>query len=274
MKRFVFSFFIFAALLSLFVSCSFSQNDNEEKIVIIETTLGNIKVKLSNETPLHRDNFIKLVKDDYYDGLLFHRVIDDFMIQSGDPATGKTPSTDQISNHGPGYTIPAEFNPSLFHKKGALAAAREGDKVNPDKRSSGSQFYIVQGKTFTDKELDSIEKRITDQQKQSLFFKYINEEKAMDNEESIDYAKIQQAATLRLHEEMKNTQLFSIKPEHRDIYTTLGGTPHLDGSYTVFGEVIEGIDVIDKIASVKTADNDKPVNDVYIIKMKLFRTWF
>jgi cyclophilin family peptidyl-prolyl cis-trans isomerase len=212
MKRFVFAFLIFLTILFFSSSCSFSHNGSKEKIIIIETTLGTIRIKLYNETPLHRDNFIKLVKEGYYNGQLFHRVINDFMIQAGDPATRTNSSPEEKENHGPGYTIPAEFNPSLFHKKGVIAAAREGDNVNPEKKSSGSQFYIVQGKIFTGVELDQIEKRINDQNKQTLFFKYINEEKekAFANEEVIDYAKIQQVATLRLQKDIKNLPVFSI----------------------------------------------------------------
>lgn len=276
MKRFVFALFTFTALLILPVACIFSDNEQKEKKVIIETSMGKIKVKLYNNTPLHRDNFLDLVKNDFYDGLLFHRVINDFMIQTGDPATGNNPSSSETENHGPGYTISSEFDSTLFHKKGALAAAREGDNVNPDKRSSGSQFYIVQGKPFTVDELDDLEKKINNQKKQNLFFKYINEEKerAMDKGENIDYGKIQKAATLRLHKELKNTSLFSISEKHRKIYKSIGGTPHLDGSYTVFGEVIEGLEVIDKIAAVETNEKDKPVKDVYIIKMRIARDWF
>jgi len=276
MKRFIFPFLIFFSIFFLSASCSFSFNGLKEKIIIIETTLGTIKVKLYNETPLHRDNFIKLVKDGYYNGQLFHRVINNFMIQAGDPATRTNSTPEEKKNNGPGYTIPSEFNPSLFHKKGVIAAAREGDNVNPEKKSSGSQFYIVHGKIFSDAELDQIEKRINDQNKQALFFKYINEEKekAIANDELIDYAKIQQTATLSLQKEINNLPTFSIPPDQRSVYKSLGGTPHLDGSYTVFGEVIEGIEIIDKIAGVKTSDSDKPLSDVYITKMRLSRSWF
>jgi len=276
MKRFVFAFLIFSAILFLSTFCSSSINGSKENIIIIETTFGTIKVKLYNETPLHRDNFIKLVKDGYYNGQLFHRVINNFMIQAGDPATRTNSTPEEKKNNGPGYTIPPEFNPSLFHKKGVVAAAREGDNVNPGKRSSGSQFYIVQGKVFSDAELDQVEKRINDQNKQALFFKYINEEKekAIANEDVIDYAKIQQTATLLLQKDIKNLPVFSIPPEQRAVYKSIGGTPHLDGSYTVFGEVVEGIEIIDKIAGVKTSDSNKPLTGVYINKMKLSRSLF
>lgn len=187
-----------------------------DRIVEIITNYGKIQVKLYNNTPLHRDNFIKLVTDGYYNGTLFHRVINNFMIQGGDPDS-KNASTGQILGQGgPGYTIPAEFIKENYHKKGALAAARMGDNVNPQKASSGSQFYIVQGKTYGDLELNQLEMRMG----------------------------------------------IKFTAEQRNSYKNIGGTPHLDGAYTVFGEVISGMDVIDAIASVKTGNADRPVNDI------------
>lgn len=184
--------------------------------VIIKTSYGDIKIRLYDETPLHRDNFIKLVKEGYYNDLLFHRVINSFMIQGGDPNSRNAQPGQQLGMGGPGYTIPAEIDTNLIHKKGVLSAARMGDNVNPKRESSGSQFYIVQGKTYNDNELDMMESR--------MGRKYT--------------------------------------PEQRQTYKTIGGTPHLDGSYTVFGEVIEGLDVVDKIAAVKTLPGDRPQVDV------------
>ena len=192
--------------------------------------MGDITVRLSDSTPLHRDNFLKLVKKGFYDSILFHRVINNFMIQAGDPDSKTAPAGKPLGGGGPGYTIPAEFRPSLIHKKGALAAARQGDEVNPAKASSGSQFYIAQGKKFTDSGLDSLE-------------------------------------IFRLGGR-------KIPTEQREVYKTIGGTPHLDQGYTVFGEVVKGIEVIDKIASVpasKGADRDRPLEDVKIIKAKLVK---
>lgn len=185
----------------------------------IETTLGNIRVKLFENTPLHKENFEKLVAEQFYDSVLFHRIIPQFMIQTGNGATklGKNPSGDGDL----GYTIPAEFVPGNFHKKGALAAARTGDQVNPEKRSSCSQFYIVQGRTFSDEELNGIE-----------------------NQMHLTYSETQ-----------------------RDVYKTLGGAPFLDGNYTVFGEVTEGLEVVDKIASVPTGRGDFPLADVRILRI-------
>lgn len=203
-----------------------------QKMVKIETTLGTIKVKLYDETPLHRDNFLKLVKDEFYEGVLFHRVIKDFMIQAGDPESKTADSTARLGAGGLGYTVPAEIDfPKFYHKRGALAAARQGDMVNPEKKSSSCQFYIVQGQTFTDAQLDQMEMRLTYQ--------------------------------LRMKEPFKYTE------EQRTVYKTFGGTPHLDGQYTVFGEVVEGFDVLQKISEVKTSRGDRPVEDIRILKVKL-----
>ena len=203
---------------------------DRKRDVLIQTNYGDMVVRLSNETPLHRDNFLKLVKSGFYDSILFHRVINNFMIQAGDPNSKRAEKGQPLGNGGPGYTIPAEFRPDLFHKKGVIAAARMGDNVNPQKASSGSQFYIVQGKIFTDAGLDSTE-------------------------------------TFRLNGR-------KIPKEQREVYKTIGGTPHLDQNYTVFGEVVKGLDVVDKIAAVATsklADRDRPLEDVRIIKARLIK---
>lgn len=194
--------------------------------ILLQTTMGDIVVRLSDSTPLHRDNFLKLVKVGYYDSVLFHRVIKDFMIQGGDPDSKNAPSGQPLGNGGPAYTIPAEFRQTLFHKKGVIAAARDN---NPEKASSGSQFYIVQGKKFTEADLENME---------------------------------------------NNRLKRKIPTEQREVYKTLGGTPHLDQNYTVFGEVVKGLEVVDKIASVETskaADRDRPLQDVRIIKAKLVK---
>ncbi|GAB3413766.1 peptidylprolyl isomerase [Niabella aquatica] len=228
MRQLLFIYFV----LFLF-SCT-SQNKlytaDYKKDVLIETNYGNMRVRLSDETPLHRDNFLKLVKSRYYDGVLFHRVIHHFMIQAGDPDSRKATPGIPLGEGGPAYTVPAEFRPDLFHKKGVIAAAREGDDVNPAKASSGSQFYIVQGKVWTSGGLDTLE------------IKRLNGKK--------------------------------IPLAHRDVYTTIGGSPHLDQNYTVFGAVTEGMEVIDKIAAVPTskgADKDRPLKDVVIKKARLVK---
>ena len=204
---------ILAALVLVGMTCTAQQTTSEkETVVVINTSMGTIKAKLYNDTPQHRDNFLKLVKEGWYNGSPFHRVIHEFMIQGGQNKDGRLD---------PGYTVPAEFKDNHFHKKGALAAARQPDQVNPKKASSGSQFYIVQGKVYDDRALDMFESR---------------------------YGKV-----------------FSAR--QRQAYKTVGGTPHLDGDYTVFGEVTEGLDIVDKIAAVQTGRMDVPVNPVTIISI-------
>jgi cyclophilin family peptidyl-prolyl cis-trans isomerase len=216
-------------LLPLFISsCISTQKYNimEEPIIArIETAYGNIDIRLYNETPLHRDNFVKLVKEGFYDDLLFHRVIKNFMIQGGDPDSRDAGKETRLGTGGPGYTVPAEIKDHLFHKKGALAAARQGDNTNPHRESSGSQFYIVQGTVFPPEHLASLESQINNQRP-------------------------------------RQSGLFEFTDDQKDIYSTIGGTPHLDGSYTVFGETIEGFDVIDKIASLEVTNADRPLSDI------------
>lgn len=270
-KIFIYLSLIF--VLGLF-SCLPKKNlENNESMVLIKTSEGFIKIKLFQETPQHRDNFIKLVRESYYNGTLFHRVINEFMIQGGDPDSKLAKPGEALGNGGPGYTIPAEFQSHLFHKKGTLAAAREGDRVNPERRSSGSQFYLVQGEKFTDEELDQVELRINDMLKQSAFFKFLEEERAaaIINCEVVDMAKIQEIASLRAEEEFINMQAYKIPLNQREVYKTLGGTPHLDQNYTVFGEIVEGMDVLDKIAVTETDNKNRPVKDIRIIFIEIVK---
>jgi peptidyl-prolyl cis-trans isomerase B (cyclophilin B) len=206
-------FSIFALFTGLHIQAQ--PNQNKETMVIISTSYGDMKIKLYNETPQHRDNFIKLANDGYFDGLLFHRVIKGFMIQGGDPNSKNAAPGQPLGSGGPGYTVPAEILPQLFHKKGVLSAARTGDQMNPQRRSSGSQFYVVQGKVYTEEELAGLESRG-----------------------------------------------FVFSDVQRQAYKTIGGTPFLDAQYTVFGEVVEGLEVVDKIAAVATAPGDRPLEDV------------
>jgi cyclophilin family peptidyl-prolyl cis-trans isomerase len=226
----VISFFL---LIVLFASCNpqlsngLRKNDLKKDVEMI-TDKGVIIIRLSDSTPLHRDNFLKLVKQGYYDSILFHRVIRNFMIQAGDPNSKHAKADDMLGEGSPKYNIPAEFRASLFHHKGVIAAARVGDDVNPKKESSGSQFYIVQGKIFTDAGLDSVE-------------------------------------TYR----MKGRK---IPQAQREVYKTIGGTPHLDQNYTIFGEVVRGLDVVDSIAATPTSKPyDRPLRDIHIVKMKLIK---
>jgi peptidyl-prolyl cis-trans isomerase B (cyclophilin B) len=192
--------------------------------ILIETSKGNMKCILYEQTPMHTDNFIELVNNGTYNGVLFHRVIRDFMIQTGDPDSKNAPGGVMLGTGGVGYTIPAEFHPDLFHKKGAIASARMGDQTNPNRESNGSQFYIVHGEIFSDAQLDQLENA---------------------------------GAHIRF------------TAEQRMVYKALGGTPHLDYAYTVFGEVVEGLEIIDAIASVQTDQRDRPLDDVKVIKISI-----
>ena len=205
---------ILAVLVLVGLTCSAQKTTEKETVVVIKTSMGTIKAKLYNDTPKHRDNFIKLVNEGWYNGSPFHRVIKEFMIQGGQNKDGRLD---------PGYRVPAEIKDNHFHKKGALCAARQGDQVNPQKASSGSQFYIVQGKVYDDRTLDMFESRMG--------------------------------------------KVFNAR--ERQAYKTVGGTPHLDGEYTVFGEVTEGLDIVDKIAAVKTGQMDVPVEPVTIISVTI-----
>jgi cyclophilin family peptidyl-prolyl cis-trans isomerase len=255
---------------------SFTRNGSGEIKVIMVTDQGTIKIKLYNETPLHRDNFVKLVKQHYYDSLLFHRVIQNFMIQGGDPDSKRAPQGVELGNGGPGYTVTAEFNPKLFHKKGVIAAARDSDFENPAQASSGSQFYIVQGRVFNDSLLKLQAKRIT---KLKLFNQVINRPenktylekyKEFNKAELVDSVKsVYDIINKIVETELPTTPVYTFSPEQIQAYTTIGGTPHLDNSYTVFGEVYEGLDVIDKIAAQSVDKNSRPLSDIRIISVSI-----
>ncbi len=226
----------FACFTLLFSLSVFSQQDvklkkkDRKRDIELVTTAGTIILRLEDSTPLHRDNFLRLVKSHFYDSVLFHRVIAKFMIQSGDHESKRAMQGEPLGNGDLGYTIPAEFRTTLFHRKGVLAAARLGDQVNPQKASSASQFYIVQGRTFTDAELDSVER-------------------------------------VRLKD-------YRLPEHHREVYRTFGGTPQLDQNYTVFGRVVKGLEIVDKIAVTPTSkarDRDRPLQDIRIISAKLVR---
>lgn len=235
--------------------------------VLIKTPLGDITVRLYDETPLHRDNFLKLAREGYYDGTLFHRVIKNFMVQGGDPDSRDASPTAHLGAGGPDYTIPAEFNKSLIHKKGALAAARQGDEVNPEKRSSGSQFYIVTGEIYSAGKLTQLERQMAQQQLQNIFNDLVVENRSRiiqlrKNRDNAGLMALQdelQKKTMALAKEQGEPKY---TPEQREVYTTIGGTPFLDQNYTVFGEVEDGLDVVDKIQLVRTQPGDRPVDDI------------
>ena len=248
---------------------------DKETLVKIETTAGDIKVKLYNETPKHRDNFIKLVKDGVYEGTLFHRVIKDFMIQAGDPDSKNAPKGKMLGAGDVGYTVPAEFvYPKYFHKKGALSAARQGDEVNPKKESSGCQFYIVTGKVFNDSTLLNMEQQKNQNKVTEAFnalaqkhMKEIYKMRKANDQDGL-YA-LQDTLFIQAEAEAAKQPDFHFTPEQIKAYTTIGGTPHLDGEYTALGEVVEGMDIVDKIQQVKTDRSDRPDEDVKIINVSV-----
>lgn len=236
----------------------------------IKTTEGDIIIRLYDETPKHRDNFLKLAKEGYFNGTLFHRVIKDFMIQGGDPDSKNAPKGKMLGTGGPDYTIPAEFvYPQYFHKRGALSAARTGDDVNPNKESSGSQFYIVWGKTFKPAELKQMEHQMAMQQEQQVFNQLTREhhEEIMNLRRNRDRVGLQELQD-KLIEQTKITCKQQGKPsfteEQIEVYTNIGGTPFLDNQYTVFGEVEEGLDIVERIQNCDTDRNDRPTEDVKI----------
>ena len=250
---------------------------NDNVCVDIETTMGHIKVKLYNETPAHRDNFIKLVKEGYYNGTLFHRVINKFMIQGGDGDSRNAKPGQRLGMGDPGYTIPAEFvYPRYFHKKGALAAARQGDNVNPKKASSGSQFYIVTGDVIPAGQIGQVERQLQMQQEQAISNQLVeahrNEILAMRRaRDTQGLQALQDQLIAEMHERIAREGVAKLSEEQKQAYTTVGGAPHLDGAYTVFGEVIEGMDVVEKIEKVATDSADRPKEDVKIISMKIMQ---
>lgn len=259
-------------LLLIASSSSFAQTYRKETI-LISTPYGDMKVKLFKETPLHSNNFLKLVKEGFYDSLLFHRVINHFMIQGGDRDSKYANDSAALGYGDVGYWVPAEFNKKLYHKKGMLAAAREDDEVTPAKESSGSQFYIVQGKTFDSAALRKIEIRVNKDIVQKINYNIAFSGKSMalkkyymqlDKEGKTDSLKIvrRQLVDPVSIAEYEKTSHFTYTPEQRKTYATLGGTPYLDMNYTIFGEVVEGLDVIDKIAALKTDKNDRPKENV------------
>lgn len=243
----------------------------QEKMVVLTTEFGTMKFKLYNETPQHRDNFLKLVKEGFYNDLLFHRIISNFMIQGGDPESKNAPASKRLGAGDVGYTIPAEFvYPKYYHKKGALAAARQGDQVNPQKRSSGCQFYIVQGKKYSDAELDKLEIMMQRKVQEARFFEIVKEKtpeikKLRMAKDSVGLQALQMSIDEQIKAEFADKNI-GLTPEMRNDYATIGGTPFLDNDYTVFGEVVEGLDIIDKIAEVETMPGDRPKND---LKMKI-----
>jgi peptidyl-prolyl cis-trans isomerase B (cyclophilin B) len=232
--------------------------------VKIETTLGDITVRLYDETPIHRDNFVKLVKEGYYDGTLFHRVIKDFMIQGGDPDSKGAPAGKMLGVGGPDYTLEAEIKDNLYHKRGALAAARQGDEVNPERRSSGSQFYIVWGQVYKENQLNQLGKQIRMQKVQDAFnaLAKARREEIMQMRRERNRAGLQELQDQLIAEAENKVGKQGLTDQQMQLYSTVGGTPHLDGQYTVFGEVEEGLNVVEQIQNTATGRADRPTNDI------------
>lgn len=254
-------------LLSLCCLSAGAKRKEKRHIVRIETNMGNIRVTLSDDTPLHRDNFLRLAREGFYEGTLFHRCIRDFMIQGGDPDSRNAAPTKMLGMGGPDYTIEAEIKPELFHRRGTLAAARQGDEVNPERRSSGSQFYITWGQIYNDGQLRQLERQMVMMAEQSAFQRLAAQHKAeiMDlrrNRDREGLMALQERLAAEAKAEAKTAG--GLSDAQREAYTTVGGVPHLDGQYTVFGEVVEGLEVVEKIQQTETRPGDRPVNDIRI----------
>lgn len=266
MFRFKILFMMLYIAVLVFQSCS----DNKDYLATIRTNFGDIKLILFDQTPKHKENFIKLAENGFYDSLLFHRVINDFMIQTGDPNTRNPLDIQAFGTGGPGYTLPPEFHPDLIHEKGVLAAARQGDNINPKKESNGSQFYIVEGMVYTEESLRNSRVNMPELYRyfgnliQRSSYRELNEQAMKLQEENrldelqtliLSYKEvIEKDYDIELDQPLTNKQV--------EVYTSVGGVPHLDGAYTVFGKVVEGMDVVERIASVKTDSRDRPLEDV------------
>jgi len=262
-------------LLTTLVLGSFVKKSDEVE-VIMTTSKGELILKLYNQTPIHRDNFVKLINNQFYNGISFHRVIKNFMAQAGDPNSRDPEYAGNLGNNSEGETLPAEIFPSLFHKKGALAAARMGDQVNPEKRSSGSQFYIVQGKKYNRNQLTQMEARINQQlegNRVGIFLKdssnkaYMNRVKVCQQNGWMDSLNMVISEIKNIV--LKDVDKFTFSEEQLKAYETIGGTPFLDNGYTVFGEVVSGIDIIDSICTSPTLSGDKPQEPIIILSVKI-----
>lgn len=259
--------------LSAFLS-AFAETNDSVPVYKIVTTVGDITVKLYPETVKHRDNFVKLADKGYYNGLLFHRVINNFMIQAGDPKSKTASKGAALGSGDTGYTIPAEIlYPQYYHKKGALAAARQGDDTNPKRASSGGQFYLVKGKVLSEGMLYSFERDRQRKEEKELFDQIIASQKEklkklqiQKNQTAVDILNDSVMAVVR--QQVREKGDYKIAPKIRQDYKTIGGVPHLDNAYTVFGEITDGLNVLDSISNVKVDNNNRPLTDIRIISIK------
>lgn len=252
------------------------QMQQGDALVDIKTSVGDIRVRLFGDTPAHRDNFLRLVKEKFYNGVLFHRVINEFMVQTGDPDSKDAPAGKHLGSGGPDYTLEAEIKyPKHFHYRGALAAARQGDQVNPERRSSGSQFYIVTGKSYNEQQLSQMEQQMQMMAKQQIFNDIAKDyrDSIMNMRRNRDQAGLQalQEEILAITEKKAAENPVSLTEEQKQAYSTIGGTPHLDNQYTVFGEVVAGMDVVEKIEKAETDSSDRPKDDIRIISMSIVK---
>ncbi|MDL2256100.1 peptidylprolyl isomerase [Parabacteroides sp. OttesenSCG-928-K15] len=270
-------FFCLLVLGMACVGCSNKQKplDPDKPVyVTVKTSMGDVTLLLYDDTPLHKENFIKLCSENAHDGVLFHRIIKEFVVQGGDPTSKERVAGAKYGSESGGYTVPAEIVPHYFNKRGALIDAKKADAVNTERASAGTQFCFVQGKILNDEELAEKEARINDIRRNWLYHKFRKElveadpslaEKEKENELE------QQVAIMVMDEVERLGGPYVIPDAHREVYKTIGGVPHLDGSVTIFGEVVKGFDIVEKMSLVDTDENDRPLKDVYVISTKVFQ---
>lgn len=263
-----------AAAVLLGTSCNQNKLDSSKPVFVwIETTKGNVTVQLYDDTPLHKENFIRLCRSNYYDGVIFHRIIKEFVVQGGDPDSRERKPGVLYGENGGGYTVPAEILEKYFNKRGALIDAKETDDVNPLRESAGTQFCFVQGKVWDDAGLDSMEQRINQIRENWLFhtFRSRLQEQQPELSKPENDGILQEEANRLLQDTLAVLPRVLIPEEHREVYKTIGGTPHLDGSVTIFGEVTDGFDIVEQMSVVPTDENDRPLEDVVILKTEVFQ---
>lgn len=271
MKR---QFFAFLLIFFVLSSCVEKPLDMSKPVyATIKTTMGDVTVLLYDDTPLHRDNFIKLCQSDEYDGMLFHRIIKEFVVQGGDPESKAHKPGALYGDGDGGYTVPAEIRSNHFNKKGALIDAKEVDADNPERASAGTQFCFVQGKVLTDDELAQKEVRVNEVRRNWLYYKYMAQIKKENPALLADsmQTELSNQALIMVEDTLAELGFYTIPADRREVYKTIGGVPHLDGSVTIFGEVVEGFDIVEKMSEVKTDKNDRPLNDVIIKSTKVFQ---